>query len=190
MWNSRSRSILRQILYMYLHQIETVEFIYDGHGQTFLSTLYVRAGRIDLENLRWNSRFIVSAMFFSLPFFFRLRHCFVAEDTEFQSAGRSTSSWTSLKSLFTITCFSLRAFARTRRLSTPEEHRTGRHHASSLQAVEGERRAPLRFLRRRGSLRSIQVVRLLGPAYETSGRRVLRGEPGECCTALLIQFIT
>ena len=81
-------------------------------------------------------------------------------------------------------CFSLRALARTRRLSTPEEHRTGRHHASGFQAVEGERRAPLRFLRRRGSLRSIQVVRILGPAYETSGRRVLRGEPGECCTAV------
>ena len=26
---------------MYFHQIESVEFIYDSHGQTFFSTLYV-----------------------------------------------------------------------------------------------------------------------------------------------------
>ena len=26
---------------MFLHQIEGVEFIYDSHGQTFLSTLYI-----------------------------------------------------------------------------------------------------------------------------------------------------
>ena len=38
--NSRSKSILRQVLYTYFHQIEGVKFIYDSHGQTFLSTLY------------------------------------------------------------------------------------------------------------------------------------------------------
>ena len=35
-WNWRSRSILRQ----YFHEIKDVEFIYDNHEQTFLSTLY------------------------------------------------------------------------------------------------------------------------------------------------------
>ena len=39
--NSRSRLISRQTLYMYFHQIESVKFIYDSHGQTFLSTLYI-----------------------------------------------------------------------------------------------------------------------------------------------------
>ena len=35
-----SRSILRQVLCIYFHQIESVKFIYDNHGQTFLSTRY------------------------------------------------------------------------------------------------------------------------------------------------------
>ncbi|KOX71256.1 hypothetical protein WN51_03490 [Melipona quadrifasciata] len=35
----RSRSILRQVLYTYLHQTEGVEFIYDSHGQIGASTL-------------------------------------------------------------------------------------------------------------------------------------------------------
>ena len=30
-----------QILYIYFHQIEDVEFIHDNHRQTFLSTLYI-----------------------------------------------------------------------------------------------------------------------------------------------------
>ena len=32
---------IRQIFYTYFHQIESVEFIYDSHGQTFLPTLYI-----------------------------------------------------------------------------------------------------------------------------------------------------
>lgn len=60
------------------------------------------------------------------------------------------------KSLFTITIvFSLRAFTRTRGLSTAEEHCTGRHNTPSFEVVEGERRTPLRLLRRRGSLRPV-----------------------------------
>ena len=39
--NSRSRLILRQVLYKYFYQIEGVEFIYDSH-RLFLSTLYVK----------------------------------------------------------------------------------------------------------------------------------------------------
>ena len=45
-WNSRSKSILRQMyLYTYLHEIEGAEFICDSHGQTFLSILYICTGR-------------------------------------------------------------------------------------------------------------------------------------------------
>ena len=36
-------SILWQIFYTYFHQIEDVEFVYDRHGQTFLSTLYKKS---------------------------------------------------------------------------------------------------------------------------------------------------
>ena len=31
---------IKQVFYKYIHQIEGVEFIYDGHWQTFLTTLY------------------------------------------------------------------------------------------------------------------------------------------------------
>ena len=46
--------ILRQVLYMYLHQIKGVEFICDRNGQTFLSTLYVSFARLYVQQPRDN----------------------------------------------------------------------------------------------------------------------------------------
>ena len=53
-------NFVADILYVYFHQIEDVEFICDSHGQTFLPTLYVQVIMAHLDLVEFNAKMLAN----------------------------------------------------------------------------------------------------------------------------------